>query len=74
MGSSLERSGFGKTPRPRSNTKDMRHHREIGPTHPLMANFDWAEITFMEDCGRDNDDVINCGPSELPEGYLDRRN
>jgi phenolic acid decarboxylase len=34
----------------------------------------FAEITFQEDCGRDNDEVIVCAASELPEGYIDRRN
>ena len=57
-----------------AHLEDMRKHRDEGPVHPLMANFDWAEITFMEDRGPDNDDVINCDPSALPEGYLDRRN
>ena len=52
----------------------MRENRDKGPLYPLFVNFDFAEITFMEDCGRDNDDVINCAPSDLPEGYLNRRN
>jgi phenolic acid decarboxylase len=54
--------------------KEMRGHRDNGPLYPLLVQFDFAEITFIEDCGRDNDDVINCGPSELPEGYLERKN
>lgn len=52
----------------------MRKHRDEGPLYPLMVNWDFAEITFIEDCGRDRDDVINCDPSELPAGYTDRRN
>ncbi len=52
----------------------QRQHRDKGPELPLVVNWDYAEITFIEDCGPDNDDVINCAPSELPTGYLDRRN
>ncbi len=52
----------------------MREHRDKGPVLPMFVNWDYAEITFMEDRGRDNDEVINCAPSELPAGYLDRRN
>ena len=54
--------------------KEMREHRDNGPLYPLFVQFDFAEITFMEDCGRDNDDVISCGPGELPAGYLERKN
>ena len=52
----------------------MREGRDKGPQHHMVVNWDWAEITFMRDCGRDNDDVIACTPSDLPDGYLDRRN
>ncbi|MBN2444563.1 MAG: phenolic acid decarboxylase, partial [Spirochaetales bacterium] len=35
---------------------------------------EFADITFIEDCGPDRDDVINCPPNELPEGYTTRKN
>jgi phenolic acid decarboxylase len=52
----------------------MREQRDAGPIYPVFVDNNFAEITFMEDCGRDNDDVIKCAASELPEGYLDRKN
>jgi len=52
----------------------MRKYRDEGPTYPVQFDNNFAEITFLEECGRDNDDVIACAASELPEGYLDRRN
>jgi phenolic acid decarboxylase len=47
-------------------------HRRAGIIE-LRYNY-FADITFMEDCGRDNDNVINCPTSQLPAGYLERRN
>lgn len=52
----------------------MREHRDKGPLYPLYVNWDFAEITYIEDRGRDNDDVINCEVSELPDGYWVRKN
>ncbi len=52
----------------------MRQYRDEGPTYPLIIESNFAEITFVEDCGRDNDEVIACAASELPPGYLERRN
>lgn len=52
----------------------MNKYRDVGPTYPVFIDSNFAEITFMEECGIDNDDVINCAASELPKGYLDRRN
>ncbi len=57
-----------------AHLKNIREHRDKGPIYPLNVNYDFAEITFIEDCGRDNDDVINCEVSELPEGYWVRSN
>ncbi len=52
----------------------MYHYRDTGATYPKMVVCEFATITFMEDCGADRDDVINCHPSELPSHfpYLDR--
>jgi phenolic acid decarboxylase len=47
-------------------------HRDAGPTYPKLIVDKMAIITFMEDCGPDRDDVINCAPSQLPAGYTSR--
>lgn len=39
-----------------------------------MVIDEFATITFLEDCGENNDLVINCAPSELPKEYGLRRN
>ncbi|AQQ69324.1 hypothetical protein Mag101_01885 [Microbulbifer agarilyticus] len=57
-----------------AHLKNIREHRDKGPLYPLLVNFDFAEITYLEDRGIDNDDVINCEVDELPDGYWDRRN
>ncbi|NES76515.1 MAG: hypothetical protein F6K08_06080 [Okeania sp. SIO1H6] len=45
----------------------MREYRDKGVQHPMEVNWDFVEITYMEDGGSDNDDVIVFAPSELPE-------
>lgn len=52
----------------------MRQYRDVGPTYPKMVVDEFAAITFMEDCGENRNDVINCPPSKLPDGYADRLN
>ena len=52
----------------------MTQYRDEGPTYPIVIESNFAEITFVEDCGRDNDEVIACPASELQPGYLERRN
>ncbi len=44
------------------------------PDLSIVLVDEFATITFIEDCGRDNEDVIACGPSDLPPGYAARRN
>ncbi len=39
-----------------------------------VTEFAKWHYTNVEDCDHDNDDMIACAPSELPEGYLDCRN
>ncbi len=51
----------------------MRAYRDAGPTYPKMIVDEFATITFMEDCGPNRDDVINCPPQKLPEGYAIRK-
>ena len=53
---------------------NMRQYRDAGPTYPKMIVDSFATITFIEDCGPDRDDIINCAPKNLPAGYADRRN
>jgi phenolic acid decarboxylase len=52
----------------------MRHYRDAGPTYPTLVIDEFAPITFLEDCGPNNQEVIACSPSELPEGYTQRGN
>jgi phenolic acid decarboxylase len=52
----------------------MKQYRDQGPTYPKMVVDEFATITFIEECDADNDDVINCAPSELDENYTKRKN
>lgn len=52
---------------------DMQRYRDAGPTYPRLVIDEFATITFLEDCGADNESVIACAPSALPAGYADRR-
>lgn len=52
----------------------MRQYRDAGPAYPTLVIDEFATITFVEDCGRDNESVISCPPEELPAGYMARRN
>lgn len=44
----------------------MYRYRDEGATYPKMVVCEFARITFLEECGPERDDVINCPPSELP--------
>ncbi len=52
----------------------MRQYRDAGPAYPTLVVDEFAAITFVEDCGRDNEAVIACAPEALPAGYTLRRN
>ncbi|KEZ75614.1 phenolic acid decarboxylase [Salinisphaera hydrothermalis] len=52
----------------------MQAFRDAGPTYPKLVIDEFAELTYLEDCGADNEQVINCAPADLPEGYAARRN
>lgn len=52
----------------------MKEYRDAGPTYPKLVIDEFAEITFIEDCGVDQQDVIACPPDELPKDYASRRN
>lgn len=51
----------------------MRAYRDAGPTYPKLIVDEFATITFMEDCGPNRNDVINCPPHELPDWYVGRK-
>ena len=52
----------------------MLEYRDAGPIFPRLAIDEFATITYLEDCGINNESVINCPPAQLPAGYAARRN
>ncbi|MFG2095720.1 phenolic acid decarboxylase [Streptomyces sp. NPDC048612] len=54
--------------------EQMAKYREQGPAYPICVVPEFAKITFFEDCGENNEDVIAVDPADLPEGYADRVN
>lgn len=52
----------------------MRRYRDAGPTYPKVVIDEFAKVIFVEDCGLNNQEVIDCAPSELPDGYAAKRN
>lgn len=53
---------------------EMIRLRDIGPTYPKLVIDEFAKITLMEDCGVDNEEVIQCAANALPPGYASRTN
>ncbi len=53
---------------------DMERYREQGPTYPILVVPEFANITFLEDRGTDDDTVISCASADLPPGYAGRCN
>ena len=53
---------------------EMQAYRDAGPTYPTMVIDEFADISFMEDCGENNDKVIACSSTKLPAGYASRKN
>ena len=53
---------------------EMLRLRDAGPTYPKLVIDEFAKITFMEDCGIDNEDVIHCPADQLPKGLASRIN
>jgi len=47
----------------------MVAHREAGPAYPTEVIDEFATITFVRDCGPDDETVIDRPASELPAGY-----
>jgi phenolic acid decarboxylase len=56
------------------NLGRMLKYRDAGPTYPKLVIDEAAQITFVEDCGPNRNDVIDRPPSELPDGYTKRKN
>lgn len=52
----------------------MREYRDAGPTYPKLVIDEAAQITFVEDCGANRDDVIDRPSYELSPGYTTRTN
>ncbi|MFB2863391.1 phenolic acid decarboxylase [Aeromonas sp. MdU4] len=52
----------------------MQAYRDAGPTYPRLVIDEFADITFLEECGANDETVIACGPEALPEGYASRHN
>lgn len=51
----------------------MRQYRDAGPTYPHLVIDEFADVTFLEECGADDESIVAVPPGELPEGYAGRR-
>jgi phenolic acid decarboxylase len=47
----------------------MESLREQGPAYPTEVIDEFATITFIRDCGEQNETVINCAANELPANF-----
>ncbi|EIC86274.1 phenolic acid decarboxylase [Serratia sp. M24T3] len=47
----------------------MKAYRDAGPAYPTEVIDEFATITFVRDCGANNEEVINCAASELPKNF-----
>ncbi|OYX75594.1 MAG: hypothetical protein B7Y95_02250 [Rhizobiales bacterium 32-66-11] len=57
-----------------SDAFESTHPAEIATFVGKHIIYTYADITFVEDCGRDDESVIACAPEDLPAGYATRRN
>lgn len=48
---------------------EMEAYRAEGPAYPTEVIDEFATITVVQDCGENNESVINCSPSELPANF-----
>lgn len=48
---------------------EMEAYRDAGPAYPTEVIDEFATITFVRDCGENNESVINCPASELPSNF-----
>lgn len=49
--------------------EQMKTYRDAGPAYPTEVIDEFATITFVRDCGANNETVINCAASELPKNF-----
>ncbi|RQW64502.1 phenolic acid decarboxylase [Vibrio viridaestus] len=47
----------------------MQAYRDAGPAYPTEVIDEFATITFVRDCGQNDETVINCAASELPKDF-----
>ncbi|WP_417069696.1 phenolic acid decarboxylase [Niveibacterium terrae] len=47
----------------------MERYRDAGPAYPTEVIDEFATITFVRDCGPNDDSVIACPASELPADF-----
>ncbi len=47
----------------------MESYREAGPAYPTEVIDEFATITYVEECGANNESVIACAASELPADF-----
>ncbi|CAG9000361.1 MAG: Phenolic acid decarboxylase PadC [Candidatus Celerinatantimonas neptuna] len=48
---------------------EMVAYRTEGPAYPTEVIDEFATITFIRDCGENDDSIINCVASELPANF-----
>lgn len=48
---------------------EMEAYRDAGPAYPTEVIDEFATITFVRDCGENNETVINCPASDLPANF-----
>jgi phenolic acid decarboxylase len=53
---------------------EMQQYRDLGPTYPIEVIDEFAKITFIETCQRDDETVIDCAAKQLLDGYSNRKN
>ncbi|MCC8109858.1 MAG: phenolic acid decarboxylase [Planctomycetes bacterium] len=51
--------------------QQMEAYREAGPAYPTEVIDKFAAITFIRECGDDNNTVIDCPASDLPANFPD---
>lgn len=47
----------------------MESYRAAGPAYPTEVIDEFATITFVRDCGENDNSVINCPASDLPDNF-----
>jgi len=47
----------------------LESYRDAGPIYPIEMVNEFSTITFMRDCGPNDESIIACAASELPADY-----